>query len=224
MLPLDPPSSYGLRALLFSMVPSPFLLIGLMPCPLSLAADHSLMILQEAGMMASLRHPNVVMYLGVCMEPPCVITEYCARGSLNDVLKRARYVPALAMQLDWPRRLNMCLDAAKGMMYLHSSEPPIIHRDLKSPNLLVDKHWRVKVLAPLSVRITPPPLPPPPPFFLQDPSKLQLIMSCTLHLTWEPSDASLQSTVYCHARHPPFQICTAPPGPLPPPPQRIHTT
>ena len=42
-------------------------------------------------------------------------------------------------------RLNMCLDAAKGMMYLHSSEPPIIHRDLKSPNLLVDKHWRVKV-------------------------------------------------------------------------------
>ena len=39
----------------------------------------------------------------------------------------------------------MVLDAAKGMMYLHSSEPPVIHRDLKSPNLLVDKHWRVKV-------------------------------------------------------------------------------
>ena len=44
-------------------------------------------------------------------------------------------------------RLNMVLDAAKGMMYLHSSEPPVIHRDLKSPNLLVDKHWRVKVRA-----------------------------------------------------------------------------
>jgi len=41
--------------------------------------------------------------------------------------------------------LNMVLDAAKGMMYLHSSEPPVIHRDLKSPNLLVDKHWRIKV-------------------------------------------------------------------------------
>ena len=39
----------------------------------------------------------------------------------------------------------MVLDAAKGMMYLHSSEPPVIHRDLKSPNLLVDKHWRIKV-------------------------------------------------------------------------------
>ena len=47
-------------------------------------------------------------------------------------------------------RLNMVLDAAKGMMYLHSSEPPVIHRDLKSPNLLVDKHWRVKVRAALA--------------------------------------------------------------------------
>ena len=95
--------------------------------------------------MASMRHPNVVMYLGVCLQPPCVVTEYCARGSLNDVFKRARATPALAAQLDWGRRLNMVLDAAKGMMYLHSSEPPVIHRDLKSPNLLVDKHWRIKV-------------------------------------------------------------------------------
>ena len=55
-------------------------------------------------MMASMRHPNVVMYLGLCMDPPCVVTEYCARGSLNDVLKRARQMPALASQLDWARR------------------------------------------------------------------------------------------------------------------------
>jgi hypothetical protein len=41
----------------------------------------------------------------------------------------------------------MALDAAKGMNYLHTSDPPVIHRDLKSPNLLVDKHWRVKVRA-----------------------------------------------------------------------------
>lgn len=107
---------------------------------------------QEAGMMASMRHPNVVMYLGVCLQPPCVVTEYCARGSLNDVFKRARATPALAAQLDWGRRLNMVLDAAKGMMYLHSSEPPVIHRDLKSPNLLVDKHWRLKVGSSLSTR------------------------------------------------------------------------
>jgi len=100
---------------------------------------------QEAAMMASMRHPNVVMYLGVCTDPPLVVTEYCARGSLCDVLKRAGHSPATAAALDWPRRLAMALDAAKGMTYLHSSDPPVIHRDLKSPNLLVDRHWRVKV-------------------------------------------------------------------------------
>ena len=96
-------------------------------------------------MMAAMRHPNVVLYLGVCLDPPCVVTEYCARGSLNDVLKRALYNAKYAEQLDWRVRLSMALDAAKGMNYLHTSDPPVIHRDLKSPNLLVDKHWRVKV-------------------------------------------------------------------------------
>lgn len=40
----------------------------------------------------------------------------------------------------------MALDAAKGMLYLHMCQPPILHRDLKSANLLVSKHWKVKVL------------------------------------------------------------------------------
>ena len=70
-------------------------------------------------MMASLRHPNIVMYLGVCLDPPAVVTEYCARGSLNDVLKRARGSISLAAQLDWPRRLNMALDAAKVCIWRH---------------------------------------------------------------------------------------------------------
>ncbi|KAK9834224.1 hypothetical protein WJX84_003009, partial [Apatococcus fuscideae] len=100
---------------------------------------------REAGLMATLRHPNVVMFLGVCTEPPCVVTEFCARGSMLDALQRAHKSEAMAMELDWQKRLSMALDAAKGMHYLHSSQPPIVHRDLKSANLLVDKHWRVKV-------------------------------------------------------------------------------
>jgi len=43
--------------------------------------------------------------------------------------------------LTWRRRLNMALDAAKGMLYLHSRKPPIIHRDLKSPNLVRGCGW-----------------------------------------------------------------------------------
>jgi len=48
-------------------------------------------------------------------------------------------------QLDERKRLRMALDVARGMNYLHNSTPVIVHRDLKSPNLLVDKNWVVKV-------------------------------------------------------------------------------
>jgi hypothetical protein len=43
------------------------------------------------------------------------------------------------------RYLLQALDAAKGMLYLHSHSPPLLHRDLKSPNLLVTRSWHVKV-------------------------------------------------------------------------------
>ncbi len=43
--------------------------------------------------MSVLRHPNIVMFLGACSQPPCMVTEYCARGSLLDILTRAREYP-----------------------------------------------------------------------------------------------------------------------------------
>lgn len=100
---------------------------------------------KEAGLMAALRHPNVVSFLGVCAVPPCMVTEYCANGSLARVLRSAHRSPEIAERLHWLQRVNMMLDTARGMFYLHSLKAPIIHRDLKSPNLLVDEHWRVKV-------------------------------------------------------------------------------
>ncbi|EFN53383.1 hypothetical protein CHLNCDRAFT_25821 [Chlorella variabilis] len=51
----------------------------------------------------------------------------------------------MAKRLTWVRLLSLALDAAKGMLYLHSRSPPIAHRDLKSANLLVDSQWHVKV-------------------------------------------------------------------------------
>ncbi|KAK6160987.1 hypothetical protein DH2020_004368 [Rehmannia glutinosa] len=48
-------------------------------------------------------------------------------------------------KLEWRRRIHMALDIARGMNYLHHCNPPIVHRDLKSSNLLVDKNWTVKV-------------------------------------------------------------------------------
>ena len=67
--------------------------------------------LLQVNIMAALRHPNIVLFMGVCLDPPCVVSEWCARGSLYDVLSKARKSAKLAPQLDWTRRLNMALDA-----------------------------------------------------------------------------------------------------------------
>ncbi|KAI6687889.1 hypothetical protein NL676_024717 [Syzygium grande] len=69
------------------------------------------------------------------------LTEYLPRGSLYRLIHR----PASGEMLDQRRRLRMALDVAKGLNYLHNLSPPIVHWDLKSPNLLVDKNWTVKV-------------------------------------------------------------------------------
>jgi hypothetical protein len=82
--------------------------------------------LQEAALLASMRHPNVVNFFGICREPPCIITEFCSRGSLAEVLAEARRSPETAgAALTWQRRLTMMLHAAVGMLYLHT--PPGHH-------------------------------------------------------------------------------------------------
>ncbi|KAI7842020.1 hypothetical protein COHA_004221 [Chlorella ohadii] len=74
---------------------------------------------------------------------PTSLAEYCSQGSLYDCLAAGREQAAAAAQLTWRRRLAMAVDAAAGLLYLHRRS--IIHRDVKSPNLLVDEHFRVKV-------------------------------------------------------------------------------
>lgn len=95
----------------------------------------------EAEIMLRLRHPNVVLFMGAVTHPPnlSILTEYLPRGSLYKLLHRPNN------QLDEKRRVRMALDVAKGMNYLHTSHPTIVHRDLKTPNLLVDKNWVVKL-------------------------------------------------------------------------------
>ncbi|KVH91420.1 serine/threonine-protein kinase EDR1-like isoform X1 [Cynara cardunculus var. scolymus] len=95
----------------------------------------------EVEIMLRLRHPNVVLFMGAVTHPPnlSILTEFLPRGSLFKLLHRSN------VQLDEKRRMRMALDVAKGMNYLHTSNPIIVHRDLKTPNLLVDKNWVVKV-------------------------------------------------------------------------------
>ena len=83
---------------------------------------------RELTLMKSLRHPNVLQYLGSCTILPdvCIITEFMPKGSLYAVLHDATQV------LSWHLVRRMMMDAAAGCLYLHNSDPLIVHRDLKA--------------------------------------------------------------------------------------------
>lgn len=99
--------------------------------------------IREVAIMKRTRHPNVVLFMGAVTKHPnlSIVTEFLPRGSLFRLLHRR----GMRELLDDRRCIRMALDVAKGVNYLHKLNPPIVHRDLKSPNLLVDKTWTVKV-------------------------------------------------------------------------------
>lgn len=82
-----------------------------------------------------------VMFLGACRVPPdiALVMEYCPRGTLHRLLHRS------SVPLPLPMRIKMAMHVARGMLALHTSLPRIIHRDLKSANLLVGASFEIKV-------------------------------------------------------------------------------
>jgi serine/threonine protein kinase len=92
---------------------------------------------EEAKLMAGLRHPNVTLLYGVCQEPKlyCIVMEYVSNGSLYDFLKKSAPISSLCYKI--------AVDITKGLVYLHSKD--IIHRDLKSPNILLDINHQAKI-------------------------------------------------------------------------------
>jgi len=90
-------------------------------------------IIGEAGMMAILRHPNVLQLFGCSLTAQAIwiVSELCSLGSLRQLLDDNEKSLPLAL------RINLALQVAEGMTYLHNQEPPIIHRDLKSHNIFI---------------------------------------------------------------------------------------
>jgi len=100
---------------------------------------------KEAAIMRTLRHPNILQFLGITNTGSqiCIITEYMPKGSLYRILHNKAIYPD--SMLNWNLKTKIAIDIAKGMNYLHGCKPIIIHRDLKSHNLLVDENFKVKV-------------------------------------------------------------------------------
>eukprot|EP00954_Amorphochlora_amoebiformis_P008047 623899-Amorphochlora_amoeboformis.AAC.2 len=99
--------------------------------------------IQEVNIWHRLRNQFITKFMGVCLEYPhlCIVTELVHRGSLFGLLHDEDCA------LTWTRRLRIASDLARGMNYLHQfdSHEPIIHRDLKSLNVLITEEWRAKV-------------------------------------------------------------------------------
>ncbi|XP_062078750.1 probable serine/threonine-protein kinase PBL25 [Humulus lupulus] len=101
--------------------------------------------LVEVLMLSLLHHQNLVNLIGYCAdgEQRLLVYEFMPLGSLEDHLLELQ---AGQKPLDWYKRMKIALGAAKGLEYLHDkANPPVIYRDLKSSNILLDKNFNAKL-------------------------------------------------------------------------------
>ncbi|EFJ41912.1 hypothetical protein VOLCADRAFT_37559, partial [Volvox carteri f. nagariensis] len=91
---------------------------------------------QEVVVMTSLRHPNIVPLLGASLQPPHVflLAELCGGGGGGG-----------GDRVSARRILEVALDLARGLEYLHGRNPAVVHRDLKPANVLIDADGTAKV-------------------------------------------------------------------------------
>ncbi|KAI3652253.1 hypothetical protein MP228_003556 [Amoeboaphelidium protococcarum] len=97
---------------------------------------------REIRVMCNLRHPNIVTFMGAYLQKPdmLLVTELCENASLFEFIDSSTY-----QDIDPMVRVNLATGSALGLNYLHSQNPPIIHRDFKSLNILIDASHNAKV-------------------------------------------------------------------------------
>ncbi|XP_059640750.1 leucine-rich repeat receptor protein kinase HPCA1 [Cornus florida] len=97
----------------------------------------------EIELLSRVHHKNLVGLVGFCFEQgeQMLVYEFMPNGTLRESLSGKS-----GIHLDWKRRLRIALGSARGLAYLHDlADPPIIHRDVKSTNILLDEHLTAKV-------------------------------------------------------------------------------
>ncbi|KAJ7376461.1 hypothetical protein OS493_034449 [Desmophyllum pertusum] len=97
-------------------------------------------ILMELKEVYDLQHPNINRFIGACVDSPniWILTQYCNKGSLQDVLNNEK------MKLDWMFKMSFASDVARGMSFLHKSSIGC-HGDLESSKCVIDSRWVCKI-------------------------------------------------------------------------------
>ncbi|WOL14845.1 hypothetical protein Cni_G23626 [Canna indica] len=98
----------------------------------------------EVSLLSRIHHRNLVQFLGYCQQEgkSILVYEFMHNGTLKEHL----HASSQERHISWINRLEIAEDAAKGIEYLHTGcSPTIIHRDLKTSNILLDKNMRAKV-------------------------------------------------------------------------------
>uniref|UniRef100_A0A1D1Z0U9 Serine/threonine-protein kinase PBS1 n=1 Tax=Anthurium amnicola TaxID=1678845 RepID=A0A1D1Z0U9_9ARAE len=102
----------------------------------------------EVELLTCLRSPYLLGLLGYCSDSDhrLLVYEYMANGGLQEHLYPSAGSYGGISKMDWETRMRIALEAAKGLEYLHEHvTPPVIHRDFKSSNILLDKNFHAKV-------------------------------------------------------------------------------
>jgi serine/threonine protein kinase len=110
---------------------------------------------QEVEVLSCIRHPNMVLLLGACPEYGCLVYEYMANGSLDDCLFRRG--GGGGPVIPWQHRFRIAAEIATGLLFLHQTKPePLVHRDLKPGNILLDRNYVSKISDVGLARLVPP--------------------------------------------------------------------